>query len=81
MNPASLKPELDFYVANRTNLAARYAGKFLVIKGQKVIRVYERELTAICETQKEHEPGTFLVQEANASVGSYSEPEHAFRNT
>jgi hypothetical protein len=59
----SLAPEFKYYLANKEDFAAKYAGKFIVIKDQDVIGVYEDQLEAIKKTQQEHKLGTFLVQQ------------------
>lgn len=77
MSTPSLKPEVEYYIANQKKLAARYAGKYLVIKGQKVIAVYEREMVAVKQSEKEHALGTVLVQKADAATDSYSQSYHS----
>lgn len=57
-----LKREFEFYLANKAKLLAENEGKYVVIKDQAVIASYDDELTAVTETEKEHELGTFLVQ-------------------
>lgn len=59
----SLKEEFEHYLAHKEDLLARYPGKFIVIKDKEVIGVHEDRLVAIKETMKEHELGSFLVQE------------------
>lgn len=59
----SLDEEFDFYQSNKERFLSEYEGKFVVFKEKKVIGVYENRMEAIKETRKEHELGTFLVQE------------------
>ena len=40
----------------------RYSGKAVVIKDNAVIGVYSSRIEAVEKNQREHEPGTFLVQ-------------------
>ena len=61
MNPQSIDSEVAYYFAHQTELKNRYAGKVLVIKQQKVIRVYESENVAFRESQKEFPSGAFLI--------------------
>ena len=57
-----LKPEFEYYLANKPALLKEYEGKFVVIKDQSVIGAYDDELAAVTETSKTYELGTFLVQ-------------------
>jgi hypothetical protein len=52
-------------------------GKVLVIKGQKVLGVYDSELQAVEETVKTHPLGTFLVQKCEAGQESYTQTFHS----
>ena len=60
-----LKDEFEYYLAHQSELARKYEGKYIVIKGQKVLGDYEKQLDAIEKTAVEHELGTFLVQECD----------------
>jgi predicted Zn-dependent protease len=62
--PDNLKREFEYYRAHQEEIVKQYAGRYVVIKDQKVIGHYGDQLTAITETSKHHEPGTFLVQKA-----------------
>jgi hypothetical protein len=57
-----LEQEFEWYVEHQAELVSQFGLKVLVIKDRHVIGVYDSEATAIEETRKEHEPGTFLVQ-------------------
>ena len=59
-----LQKEYEYYSAHQKELAEKYEGKFLAIKGQKVIGVYESDLEAVSKTAQQHEKGTFLIQKA-----------------
>ena len=59
---ADLKKEFEYYRANKTDFLKKHEGKFIVIKGQKVLGIFDEQLEAINETKKNHELGTFLVQ-------------------
>ncbi len=60
----NLKRAYEYYIAHQEELAKQHRGKVLVIKGQKVIGVYESEIEAVKKTSLIHEMGTFLVQKA-----------------
>lgn len=72
-----LKKEFEFYLAHQDELVRVYNGKFIVIKGGKVLAAYDDELNAIEETQKEHPVGTFLVQRVAPGSDSYSQSFHS----
>lgn len=62
METQGFSEELDFFIANQENLVKDFQGKFLVLKGQKVLGVYLDPLSAYIETQKEHPLGSFMIQ-------------------
>lgn len=64
---ADLKAEFQYYQTHKDEFHQKHEGKFIVIKDQKVIGVYENMLSAINETKKAHELGSFLVQHVNKS--------------
>jgi hypothetical protein len=72
-----LTREFDYYLAHQQELARQYSGKFLVIKGQTVIGVFDSELEAVQKTSKSHELGTFLVQKCEASDQSHTQTFHS----
>ena len=61
---ARLAKEFDYYVRNQKELAHKHMGKFLVIRGEQVVDVYETELDAYRDGAKKFELGTFLIQQA-----------------
>jgi hypothetical protein len=69
--------EFTFYLENQSNLVREYNGKYLVIKGKEVIGVYETEDSAFFETEKNHAPGTFLIQFCEPGDGSYTQVFHS----
>ena len=68
----SLEKEFNFYIANRAELVKQYNDRFIVIKNQTVIGVYNSRTEAILETTKEHDIGTFLVQKCETGRESYT---------
>jgi len=72
-----LKREFDFYLANQLELVKKYNGKFVVIKNLAVIGVYEDQATAVFETNKTHELGTFLVQKVAPGESAYTQTFHS----
>ncbi|MBT4124223.1 MAG: hypothetical protein HN981_03400 [Candidatus Pacebacteria bacterium] len=59
-----LDKEYHFFQNNLKKFVKEFPNKFLVIKGEKVIGVYENEVTAYEETLKNNDIGTFLIQKS-----------------
>ena len=72
-----LKKELDYFIAHQKELVEKYAGKFLVIKNLQVVSVHDKEIEAYEEAQKEHELGTFIIQQALPGEESYTQTFHS----
>jgi hypothetical protein len=58
-----LEKEYDYFLNNKDTLFANYHNRVIVIKDEKVIGDYDTKEEALKETVKEHELGTFLIQE------------------
>ncbi len=50
-----LKNELEYFIENQEDFLKNYQGKFLVIKNQDVLGVFDSALTAYLETSKTHD--------------------------
>lgn len=59
----SLEKEFKYYLDNQAELVAKYNGKFLVIKDEKVIGVYDTKQEAYDTATAQNELGTFLIQQ------------------
>lgn len=57
-----LDKQILFYRKNRAVFAEMYADKFIVIKDKKVIGVYASHKEAYTETIKNHEVGSFIIE-------------------
>ena len=68
-----LDKEFKYYINNQNELVGKHKGKFLVIKEQAVIGVYNTEIEAYSETVKIHELGTFLIQECQPGDENYTQ--------
>jgi hypothetical protein len=73
----SLEKEFEYYIKNQAKLAEKYKGKYIVIKNQEVIGVFESEIEAIEKTSAEHKLGTFLVQKCETGKDSYTQTYHS----
>lgn len=72
-----LETEFKYYLNNQNQLVEKYNGKYIVIKGEDVIAVYDSETEAYFETQKQHELGTFLIQYCEPGDEAYTEIFHS----
>lgn len=72
-----LEKDFQYYLNNREELLKKYTGRYLVIKGEKVIGDYSSEMDAYTETQKEHKLGTFLIQPCVADERSFQQSFHS----
>lgn len=73
----SLEKEFEFYLKNQGEFARKYNGKYIVIKNQEVIGVFESEIEAVEKTSANHELGTFLVQKCEPGKESYTQTYHS----
>ncbi|MHC1725448.1 MAG: hypothetical protein AB9866_05450 [Syntrophobacteraceae bacterium] len=64
--------ELNFFITNQERLVREYKGKVLVIKGQAIIGVFSDPLVAYLEVQKEHVPGSFMIQPCEPGPDAYT---------
>jgi hypothetical protein len=73
MEENKLKQEFEYYIAQQADFVAKYLGKFIVLKDKKVIGVYDSEIEAYQESQKENELGTFLIQHVESGAENYTQ--------
>ncbi len=72
-----LRKALDWYIKNQVELVEKYEGKFVVIKDDQLLGIYDNELTAFETTRKEHAPGSFIVKKCEAGRESYVQKFHS----
>lgn len=77
MTDSTLKAEFQYYLDHQDELVRQYEGKFVVIKGGNVLGAYDDELTAVTETTKSEEIGTFLVQKVSRGTTDYTQTFHS----
>jgi hypothetical protein len=73
----NLEKEFMFFLENREKLAREHQGKFVAIKDQTVIGVYDSDSEAVEETAKKFPLGTFLVQKCDLDESSYRQTFHS----
>lgn len=52
----------NYFLSHLDELCKKYDGKFLAIKDETVIGIYNSFDEAFCETEKNEKLGTFLIQ-------------------
>jgi len=57
-----LDKEYKYYKQNQKAFLGKYKSKVLVIKDEKIVGVYEDEVTAYKESISQYKLGTFLIQ-------------------
>lgn len=72
-----LKSEFEWFLAHKADLLKKYDGKFVVIKNQTVLAAYDDRATAVSETVRAHELGTFLVQKVEPGDQAYTQSFHS----
>jgi hypothetical protein len=72
-----LKREFDHYLSHQDEMVRQYNGKYVVIKSCEVLGAYEDRATAIRETLKSHELGSFLVQKVEPGSDAYTQTFHS----
>ena len=77
MKRIALEKEFKYYLEHQKDLVEKHNGKYIVIKNQKLIGVFDKELEAIKKISEEHELGTFLVQKCEPGASSYTQTYHS----
>ncbi|MGH2646774.1 MAG: hypothetical protein ACRDE8_04370 [Ginsengibacter sp.] len=72
-----LEKEFQYYLKHQDSLVKKYNGKFIVIKDEKVIGVYNSHSEAYNESLKKEVLGTFLIQHCLPGADSHSQTFHS----
>lgn len=72
-----LEKEFKYYIDHQIELVEKYDGKVVVVKGSEVIGIFEDEVEAVYETEKNHKRGTFLVQKVAPGDSAYTQTFHS----
>ena len=72
-----LQEEFEYYLAHQDEFVEQYDGKVVAIKDKQVLGVYDDEFTAVTETKKSHELGTFIVQRVSKGTAEYLQYYHS----
>jgi len=74
-----LKKEFDYFMKHQDEFVKKYKGKYLVIKDQKIIDVFDVETEAYDEMSKKFELGTFLIQHCLPGKDTFTQTFHTGR--
>lgn len=72
-----LEKEFKYYLQHQADLLKSYNGKFLVIKDEAIIGVYDSKLDAYNANKDKFELGTFLVQRCSPGNADYAQTFHS----
>ena len=72
-----LKKEFQYYLDNQEELVKKHLAKFLVIKDQGVVGVYDTKQEAYDEATSKYELGTFLIQHCLPGSLSHTQTFHS----
>lgn len=72
-----LEKEFYFYKEHQNELVSKYQGKYVVIRDNMVISVFDSEIEAVIESSKLYSLGTFLVQKCDSGIENYSAVFHS----
>ena len=73
----TLEQEFEYYLKNQADLIKKHSGRYVVIKGEELIGVFDSKAEAIIETSKAHEMGTFLVQKCSPGSEAHTQTFHS----
>ena len=68
----AVRREFEFYRANQDDMVKRYDGKVIVLKNHEVLGAYDSHLAAFTEAVKDHEQGTFMIQQVSEGSDAYT---------
>ncbi len=72
-----LEKEFQYYLDHQEEFVGKYLAKFLVIKGQEVVGVYETKQQAYNDSTSQYEIGTFLIQHCLPGSLSHTQTFHS----
>lgn len=77
VNKDMLENDFKYYLDNQEELVKKYNGKFLVIKDQSIIGVYDTKQAAYDDATSKFQIGTFLIQFCLSGEQSHTQTFHS----
>jgi hypothetical protein len=68
-----LKELFQWYLDNQAELVKQYNGKYLAIKDNSIVGVYEDKLKALEESSEKYGLGNFIIQLCTPGAESYTQ--------
>ena len=72
-----LDKEFQYYLTNKEELVKKHLGKYLIIKDEAVVGVYDSELEAYSFGTSKFALGTFLMQQCLPGDENYTQTFHS----
>jgi len=72
-----LEKEFQYYLDNQEDFVKKYSNKFLVIKNQEVVGVYNTKEGAYDDATSKFELGTFLIQQCLPGTLGHTQTFHS----
>ena len=72
-----LEHEFKFFLENKEELLKAHLGKFLIIKNNAILDIYDSEAEAYASTLRNGNLGSVLIQQCLPSQSSYSQYFHS----
>lgn len=73
----ALDKEFQYYLTNRDELIKKYLGKYIIIKDETVVGVYDTEIEAYTNGMNKFSLGTFLIQQCLPCYKNYTQTFHS----
>ena len=72
-----LEKEFQYYLDNQADFVKKYPKKFLVIKNQEVVGVYDTKEKAYDDATSKFDLGTFLIQQCLPGTLGHTQTFHS----
>lgn len=69
----NLRDEFQYFIEHQEELVKKYLKKYVVIKDQQVIEVYDSELEAYFASKEKYGLGKFIIQQCLPGIESYTQ--------
>ena len=70
---ADLKALFQYYLDHQTEFVGKYNGKYLVIKDNSIVGVYDNESEAYFESEAKYGLGNFIIQLCTPGDEAYAQ--------
>ena len=72
-----IEKELNYFDQHKTELIAKYSGRYVVIVGEKVVGDYISENDAYIDSVEKYKLGDFLIKQCDTNIDTYSQTFHS----